>query len=305
MSIGLLVMDYGTARDKDDVEKFYTHVRRGSPPPEHLLQELKDRYDEIGGSSPLLERTAEQVDALREALGDGWAVYHGMKHQSPYLEDAVAQMAADGVTDAVGLVLAPHYSKFSVGEYVKRVEEAAAGSDLDFAFVDHYHDDPAFIAMLTARVNDARAAIPADEGRDDAIVVFSAHSLPERIVAAGDPYPQQLQETADLVAAALGTDNYTTCWMSQGRTEEAWLGPDILATIRDLAARGQRAIISCACGFVSDHLEVLWDVDIDAQREARENGVTLVRTASPNADPEFIAVLEGVVRAKASERGWI
>ena len=302
--LGLLVMDYGTARDADDVEAFYTHVRRGSPPPPHLLQELKDRYEEIGGVSPLLERTAEQVQTLRDALGDGWVVYHGMKHQSPYLEDAVAQMAADEVTRALGLVLAPHYSKFSVGEYVKRVEDAAEGTDLDFMFVDHYHDDPAFIAMLATRVDAARARLPADL-REDAIVVFSAHSLPERIVAAGDPYPQQLQETADLVAAALGTDNYTTCWMSQGRTEESWLGPDILATIRDLAAAGQRAMISCACGFVSDHLEVLWDVDIDAQREARENGMTLERTASPNADPEFIAVLKGVVEAKAAERGWI
>jgi ferrochelatase len=304
--IGLLVMDYGTARDMDDVEKYYTHVRRGKPPTPELLAELKERYEAIGGSSPLLQRTRQQVDALEAALladDDRWSVFHGMKHQSPYLEDAVAEMAAAGIGPAVGLVLAPHYSKFSVGEYTARVEKAAEGTDLDFSFIQSYHDDPAFIRMIAKRVEEVRAVIPEDHGRDDAPVLFSAHSLPKRIVAAGDPYPEQLEETARLVAAELGTDNYRTCWMSAGRTEEEWLGPDLSDVIGELGASGVKAAISCPCGFVSDHLEVLYDVDLEAQQAARDAEVLLVRTESPNADPEFIAVLKGQVLAKAAERG--
>lgn len=304
--MGLLVMDYGTARDMDDVERFYTHVRGGKPPPPHLLQELKDRYADIGGSSPLLQRTRQQIDKLTAALQVGetrWVLYHGMKHQSPYLEDAVAEMAAAGITTAIGLVLAPHYSKFSVGEYTSRVEKAAEGTQLDFSFIEHYHDDPAFIRMLAKRVNDVRALLPEDHGRDDAKIIFTAHSLPARIVVAGDPYPEQLVETAELVAAELGTDNYTTCWMSAGRTEEEWLGPDILSVIAELGVQGQMAVIVCPCGFVADHLEILWDIDLDAQRAARRAGILLIRTESPNADPEFIEVLKGVVQRKAAERG--
>lgn len=301
--LGLLVMDYGTARDMEDVEKYYTHVRRGRPPTPELLAELKARYEAIGGSSPLLQRTAQQVAALDAALGRGWKVYHGMKHQSPYLEDAVAEMAADGIEAAIGLVLAPHYSRLSVGEYTSRVQAAAEGTSLDFAFVESYHDDPAFITMLAKRVRDVRALIPDDHGRNDAPIMFSAHSLPSRIVAAGDPYPEQLQRTADLVAAELGTDNYLTCWMSAGRTDEEWLGPDLSEVIADLGAKGVPAAISCPCGFVSDHLEVLYDVDLEAQQAARDAGVLLVRTESPNADPEFIEVLKGVVLRKAAERG--
>jgi len=301
--IGLLVMDYGTARDMDDVEKYYTHVRRGRPPTPELLAELKARYEAIGGSSPLLQRTAQQVAGLEAALGTRWKVFHGMKHQSPYLEDAVAEMAADGITAAVGLVLAPHYSRFSVGEYTSRVQAAAERTDLDFSFVESYHDDPAFITMLAKRVQDVRALIPEDHGRDDAPVMFSAHSLPSRIVAAGDPYPEQLQRTAELVAAELGTDNYLTCWMSAGRTDEEWLGPDLTEVIAELGAKGVLAAISCPCGFVSDHLEVLYDIDLEAQQAARDAELLLVRTESPNADPEFIEVLKGVVLRKAAERG--
>jgi ferrochelatase len=226
-----------------------------------------------------------------------------MKHQSPYLEDAVGKMAAEGVTTAIGLVLAPHYSKFSVGEYVSRVQAAAEGTDLDFRFVESYHDDPAFITMLARRITDVRALLPEDHGRDEAPILFSAHSLPSRIVAAGDPYPEQLQRTADLVAAELGTDNYQTCWMSAGRTDEEWLGPDLSEVIADLGARGVLAAISCPCGFVSDHLEVLYDVDLEAQQAARDADLLLIRTESPNADPEFIEVLKGVVLRHANERG--
>lgn len=301
--LGLLVMDYGTARDMDDVEKYYTHVRRGRPPTPELLAELKARYDAIGGSSPLLQRTAQQVAGLAEVLGPRWKVYHGMKHQSPYLEDAVADMAADGIEAAIGLVLAPHYSKLSVGEYTSRVQAVTEGTSLDFAFVESYHDDSAFITMLATRVRDVRALIPEDHGRDEAPIMFSAHSLPSRIVATGDPYPEQLQRTADLVAAELGTDNYLTCWMSAGRTDEEWLGPDLSEVIADLGTKGVLAAISCPCGFVSDHLEVLYDIDLEAQQAARDAEVLLVRTESPNADPEFIEVLKGVVLRKAAERG--
>jgi ferrochelatase len=302
--IGVLAMSYGTARGVDDVEAYYTHVRRGRPPTPELLRELTDRYQAIGGRSPLIEITEAQVAGLEKLLnedaGSGRAefrAYHGMKHQRPYLEDAVEQMAADGIERAVGLVLAPHYSRISVGEYVERVERAAAehASAPRLTFVKSYATHPAFVAFVADRVADALDGL--DDGvREQAPVVFTAHSLPERILAAGDPYPQELAGTADAVAERLRLATYRTAWQSAGRTGEPWLGPDITDVIRDLATSGVRAAVSCPVGFVCDHLEILYDIDVEAQGVAREAGLTLVRTESPNDDPRFLAALAEVIR---------
>jgi ferrochelatase len=303
--VGVLAMSYGTARGLDDVEAYYTHVRRGRLPPPELLEELIERYRAIGGRSPLIEITEAQVRGLEKVLNeDGstdFRAYHGMKHQWPYLDDAVEQMAHDGIERAVGLVLAPHYSRFSIGEYVERVERAAADHRrLRFTFVESYATHPAFVAFVSERVADARDRLPADL-RDDAPVVFSAHSLPERILADGDPYPRELAGTADAVAARLGLSNYRTAWQSAGRTREPWLGPDLTDVLREMAAGGMRAVVSCPVGFVCDHLEILYDVDIEAQRVARELGLTLVRTESPNDDPRFLSALADVVRDRMRE----
>jgi protoporphyrin/coproporphyrin ferrochelatase len=297
MTLGLLCMSYGTARGPEDLETYLTHIRRGRTPSPELLLEMRERYDAIGGRSPLIEITEQQVGALETALADLDARgYHGMKHQSPYLEDVVGEMSDDGIERAVGLVLAPHYSRFSVGQYVERVEKAAAEhGQPSFTFVESFATHPSFVDFVASRVQDALAELPT------AFVVFSAHSLPVKILESGDPYPRELADTADAVANRLGLADYGISWQSAGRTGEEWLGPDLTDVIRRLADDGVPAVVSCPVGFVSDHLEVLYDVDIEAKGVADELGVSFVRTRSPNADPAFIAALADVVRDHVSK----
>jgi ferrochelatase len=292
MTLGLLCMSYGTARGPADLEAYLTHIRRGRAPSPELLHEMRERYDAIGGRSPLIEVTEQQVRALQAELADlDVRAYHGMKHQSPYLEDVVVEMGDDGIERAVGLVLAPHFSRFSIGQYVERVEKAAADQGgPSFTFVESFATHPAFVEFVAGRVKDALAASP------DAHVVFSAHSLPVKILESGDPYPRELADTADAVGVLLGLTEYGIAWQSAGRTGEEWLGPNLSDVIRRLADDGVPAVVSCPVGFVSDHLEVLYDVDIEARAVADELGLGFARTASPNADPAFIAALAQVVR---------
>jgi ferrochelatase len=318
--LGVLCMSYGTARGLDDVEQYYTHIRGGRPPaPEHL-QELQDRYRAIGGRSPLIEITEAQVRGVERELNEAerlhggtrvFHAYHGMKHQTPYIEDAVTAMADDAVREAVGLVLAPHYSRMSVGAYVERAGKAAADAGIDISFVEHWHDDPDFVRFLMFRVSDAIGRLPEEE-RSRAPVVFSAHSLPARIVDEGDPYPGQLEESALLVGREVGlpAERVRVAWQSAGRTGEPWLGPDLTEVLREVAVEGHRAAVSCPVGFVSDHLEILYDIDIEAQEVARGLGLILERTASPNDDPDFLRILAGIVRhavdgGRKSEEGEV
>ncbi len=302
--LGLLVMSYGTARGLDDVEAYYTHIRGGRTPPPEQVRDLRERYRAIGGS-PLLEITAAQIDGLERALNGRvgetrFRGYNGMKHQSPYIEDALGSMADDGIREAIGVVLAPHYSSMSVGAYVGRARAAAEEAGIDITFIEHWHDHPGFVAFVADRVREALQELPADL-RDGAPMVFSAHSLPARILDHGDPYPSQLAATALAVGSALGRERVLTAWQSAGRTPEPWLRPDLTDVIRELAAAGERAAVSCPVGFVADHLEVLYDVDVEAQAIAREVGLTLVRTRSPNDDPRFLSVLADVVREHRRE----
>jgi ferrochelatase len=208
----------------------------------------------------------------------------------------VQKMKADGIERAVGLVLAPHYSRLSIGTYIERVEKAVAETGgPSFTFVKSWYDHPAFIELLASRIEDARANLPR-EADQEAMVIFSAHSLPARIEAEGDPYPRELQETADAVAGKLGLTDYMIGWQSAGRTPEPWLGPDLSELIRQLAERGYPAVVVCACGFVADHLEILYDLDIEARREAEVAGIAFARTESMNDDPRFVDVLARVVR---------
>jgi ferrochelatase len=284
MTVGVLVMAYGTPADPDHIEAYYTHIRRGRPPSDEQLADLRRRYDAIGGVSPLLERTRAQADGLQRALGDRYVVALGQKHAAPFIEDGRALLDDAGVDAVIGLVLAPHYSALSVGEYEER-----ARPDV---MIRQWHLEPGLVELLAKRV---RAAI--DQIGDDAEVLFTAHSLPARILDTGDPYPDQLRETAEAVAAAAGITRWRLAWQSAGRTPEPWLGPDILDVIPSLDAD---AVVICPCGFVSDHLEVLYDVDVEAQRVATGAGKRLVRTASLNDDPSFIAVLADVVRSNGA-----
>jgi ferrochelatase len=311
--VGILVMAYGTASGPDDIERYYTDIRGGRPPTLEHLQELTDRYAAIGNVVPLLEITRAQAEGIVQRLefdGDEtFRAYLGMKHSPPFIADTVAQMRADGIERALGIVMAPHWSGMSVETYIERVEQGAADGGPSFTFVRSYHDDPAFVAFLAQRVAAARDRLT-DREREGAAFVFSAHSLPVRTLEDGTQrckyctaceascrYRDGLQQTADLVASALDLPNHTIAWQSAGRTDDPWWGPPIEDVIEELPTSGRRGVVVCSAGFVADHLEILYDLDIEAQAIAREAGITLVRTEMPNADPAYLDVLAGVVRA--------
>ncbi|MGH9067276.1 MAG: ferrochelatase [Acidimicrobiales bacterium] len=316
--VGVLVMSYGTPGGPDEVAGYYTHVRRGRPPTPALLADLEARYRAIGGVSPLAERTRAQAAGLQAALdrrrAGAFQVFVGAKHAPPFIEDAVAAMAGAGLRRAVGLVLAPHYSSLSVGEYQERARAAGRQAGIEVTPVDSWHLAPGLIALLADRLTATLAGLPAGvtagvtagvsagvtagvsaRVSGAAEVLVTAHSLPERILADGDPYPDQLRETAEAVTSLAGVSRWRLAWQSAGRTPEPWIGPDILEVIRDLPAEGVRAVVVCPAGFTSDHLEVLYDVDIEARRLAEDLGLVLARTPSLNDDPKFMATLAKVV----------
>jgi ferrochelatase len=294
---GVLVMAYGTPASPDQIEDYYTDIRGGRPPTPELLEELTQRYRAIGGKSPLLEITRAQAAGIEERLGI--PAYLGMKHAEPRISTAITRMRDAGVQRAVGLVLAPHYSTMSVGDYERRVRTAAAeiGWDGTFDMIESWHLEPGYIDFLCERVDHSFRTLTKDVRRDST-VVFTAHSLPARVLADGDPYADQLRETGEAVAAQLDLGAWQIGWQSAGRTKDPWIGPDILQVITELAAAGQRGVVVCPCGFVSDHLEVLYDLDVEARNVASELGLELERTASPNDDPKFLDVLASVVRKK-------
>jgi ferrochelatase len=300
---GVVVMAYGTPASPSQVEAFYTDVRRGRPPSPEQLADLVRRYDAIGGISPLSGRTAEQVAGIQEQLEvrfpGKFLCALGNKHSEPRIEDAVTDLAAHHASRLVGLVLAPHYSRGSVGEYVARAEAKAGELEIPAAFVEQWHDDPALIELLAERVGRAFASLgptaTAARAAGELLLLVTAHSLPVRVVADGDPYPDQLRRTAELVAAASGLERWEIGWQSAGRTPEPWLGPDILEKLRALPGENVRAVIVCPAGFTSDHLEVLYDLDIEARRVSAEVGVAFARTASLNAEPRICAALADLV----------
>ncbi len=296
--VGALVMAYGTPASPEDVTAYYTHVRGGRAPPPELLADLQRRYRAIGGTSPLAQRTRAQVEGIRAALeGEGIVVALGQKHSAPFIEDGVASLLDAGVGRVIGLVLAPHYSALSVGQYHRRAEAACARAH--YVGVERWHTDPVLIELLARRVNDARRRLPLGVSVE---VLVTAHSLPERALALDTPsYPDQLRQTAEAIAARAGLSRWRLAWQSAGRTHEPWIGPDILEVIRALPATGVEAVLVCPAGFVSEHLEVLYDIDLEARQVAEDVGLQLVRTASLDDDPRFLAMLADTIRAAAAQ----
>jgi protoporphyrin/coproporphyrin ferrochelatase len=294
---GLLVMAYGTPRRPDDIEAYYTHIRRGRPPTPEQLDELVARYRAIGGISPLAERTEAQRAALERALtehgADPVAVALGQKHAAPFVEDGLRTLADAGADTVVGLVLAPHYSRFSVGQYHERAGTVATECGVDYRPIDRWHLLPAYVDFLTAALLEARAQVPERHK-----VLFTAHSLPERVLV-DDPYPDELRASADAVASRVGLrpwPDWALCWQSAGRTPEPWRGPDILDVVRELADTGRAdGVVVCPQGFTADHLEVLYDLDIEAAGVATEVGLAFARTRSLNDDPTVMGALAGLV----------
>ncbi len=306
LPIGVLVMAYGGPASLDEIPGYLADIRSGRPTHRAVLDEITENYRAIGGSSPLLAVTRRQVDALQERLGERYRCYLGMRHWSPWIEDVVGEMVGDGVTHAVGLVLAPQFSSMSVARYQQKVADGLElyRARIRFAHVASYHDDDRLVRAFAARVEQGLAEWP-EEVRDLVHVIFTAHSLPLRVISSGDPYGDQCQETARLVArqAGLREEQWSWCWQSAGRTPEPWAGPDLGEHLETVAARGVEHILCVPVGFVSDHVELLFDVDHRARAIAERLGMTLVRPPALNDDPVFVAALAELVRECAE--GWL
>jgi ferrochelatase len=293
---GLLVMHYGTPASLDEVLPYYTHIRHGHPPSDEALQDLVDRYKAIGGPSPLAHISERQAELIRQGLakqGVEAKLYVGAKHTHPFIEEAVAQMVADGIEEAVAVVLAPQYSSFSVVAYKRYIDKGLAEHkpDLRMEVLERWGTLPELIDALGARVTRELEGWNPEE----TLVIFSAHSLPEKIMAAGDPYQEELLETSRLVAEKAGVKHWTFGFQSASQTGEPWLGPDILDVIEENAPK-YKNIVACTVGFVSDHLEVLYDLGIEAREKCEELGLKFRRTATIGEDA---TVMDGVARLAA------
>lgn len=299
--VAVMLMAYGTPRTPAEIEPYYTDIRRGRPPTPEALADLVARYEAIGGVSPLAQLTEAQRDALQRELDDIEAGrYHvtlGLKHADPKIEEATEEVVADGFGSIVGLVLAPHFSSYSIGQYLGRTRDAAP-DDYPVSGVESWAVEPAFVDFLA---DDLRARIDAMPGHTR--VLFTAHSLPQRIIDAGDPYPDELRSTAEAIAAKIGLTegpDWQIAWQSAGRTPEPWLGPDILEVIDELGDDDSvDGVIVSAVGFVADHLEVLFDLDIEAKQRADERGLAFDRTACVNDEQAVMAALAARVHAEA------
>jgi protoporphyrin/coproporphyrin ferrochelatase len=302
LPVGVLVMAYGGPASLDEIPGYLADIRSGRPTPRRVLDEITENYRAIGGRSPLLDVTRRQVDALEQQLGDGYRCYLGMRHWAPWIEEVVGEMVEDEVTHAVSLVLAPHFSAMSVARYQQKVADGLElyRGQIDLQQIPSYHDAPGLIEAFATRVTEGLSRWP-DTERERVRVVFSAHSLPERILSAGDPYGEQCVETARLVAerAGLPAERWSWSFQSAGRTPEPWAGPDLGEHLEALAAAGVRDVVSVPVGFVSDHVEILYDIDHRARAIADGLGMRLERPASLNDDPVFVGTLADLVRARA------
>jgi protoporphyrin/coproporphyrin ferrochelatase len=288
MTAAVVLMAYGSPDRLEDVPAYYADIRGGRPIPPERLEDLVSRYRRLGieESNPLNEITEATRAALEAELGI--PVLTGMRHWQPRIADAVEQALAGGGEEIVGLVLAPHYSSMSIERYRAQLVDAVAGR-AEIRFVERWGNDPGFVDLLAERVAGTSAH-----------VVFTAHSLPARILAEGDPYKDELLETARLVAEKAGVEEWSFSFQSESPTGEPWLGPDILDHLNALAAAGVRSVLVAPAGFVADHLEIRWDIDVEARERAAELGIQLDRIELPNADPAFIRVLAGLVRRLAA-----
>ncbi len=302
---GVLLMAYGSPDTADEIEPYYTHIRHGRVPTPELLHELQERYRVVGGRTPLSDISEATRSGLEERLNADnprrYRVILGMKHWHPYIEAAVQALSAEGIQQAVGLILAPHYSTRSVAEYYGYVDDAQKrwGVNLELERIEQWHLFPPYLEAVARRINEGLATFPPGE---PVTVVFTAHSVPERVLLSGDPYPDQLRETTRALVDMLDIERWTFSYQSAGRTAEPWLGPDLVDTVHRLAREGVKNILVASIGFVSDHLEILYDIDFEAQAAAADEDVVLRRTEMLNASPDFLDGLAELVRERAGDR---
>lgn len=323
--IAVMLMAYGGPDSLADVEPYLMDVRGGRPMRPEIVEEIRERYRLIGGRSPILELTRRQAEALERRLTDGageasaaagrrqpggspegpeFRVYVGMRHWTPYIREAMREVARDGASLGVAIALAPQYSSMSVGAYLRRLEEArgAEGPDIQWRAVESWCDHPRLIDAFEEKVRGALARLPEDV-RGEAVVVFTAHSLPERILAENDPYPREVRRTIEAVVERLPGLRWRQAWQSQGQTGERWLGPEAADVLRGLAAEGRPAAVVAPIGFLCDHVEILYDVDVHYRDLARELGLAFERSDSLNDDPLLIDALADLVRRHMAEPG--
>lgn len=302
--IGVLLMAYGSPSSLNDVEPYLTHIKGGRVSSSEQIEDLKKRYQLIGGSSPLLDITKKQALGLQARLNKGketFSVYVGMKHSPPFIEEAVLQMSKDGVKNGVAIALAPHFSKMSIGGYIKAVEEAPknVGGKINLTFVNCWNKHPLFILAVVEKIKNALRDF--NTLKSEITVIFTAHSLPEKILESNDPYPQQLLESCQLVVNTLELKEWHLAYQSASQTGEKWLGPDVKELIPELHQKGKRKILVVPIGFVSDHLEVLYDIDVECKKLAESLGIMLHRTESLNTSPLLIETLHSLVCEKLQE----
>ncbi|MEJ7838493.1 MAG: ferrochelatase [Thermomicrobiales bacterium] len=304
----VLLMAYGGPDKIEDVRPYLLDVRNNRPTSEEIFHEITERYHQIGGRSPILELTQAEAAGLEQSLnstsepGQSWKVWVGMRHWQPFIKDVLAEMEAVGITRAVGLVMAPHYSRMSIGAYYKRLE--AAESSIEVSGVQHWNLNPGYLDALIDRITaallkfteDVRASVP---------IIFSAHSLPEKILEWDDPYPRELQETVKALTARLPDRHWEWAYQSAAMTPDPWLGPDAGEVISRLHGEGHRHVLMCPIGFVCEHVEILFDIDVEFAQHAQKLGMHLERIEMLNDHPAMLAGLADVVREQAREAGWL
>jgi len=291
----VLLMAYGSPETIADVAPYFTHIRGGVRPKDEHIQNLEARYKAVGGKTPLYEITKKQAAELQKKLDEkhgagAYKVFIGMKHWHPYIKEVLAEIRKEGIAEVIAIALAPHYSKISIGGYQKALDEAGEG--MNIKLVKSYHTNQALLACIEDQISEK---LKATDFKSKPHIIFTAHSLPERIRTWDDPYEKQLLETSRLVAEKFPEYDWSFSFQSEGHTGEPWIGPDILNTLRSLKASGETSVIICSVGFVADHLEILFDLDVEAQELAHELGLEVVRTDSRNAHPLFIEALSSLV----------
>ncbi len=298
--IGVLLMAYGSPQTLDKVEEFLTNVK-GEKPSKEIIQEVKERYRKIGGTSPFLAISQEQAKSLEKKLnggGEKFKVYLAMRHWYPTIEEIISQMVKDGVKKAVGLVLTPHYSKLSVGGYFQILAAAKKkdGAKISFLLIKSWYQNLKFLKTWAKIIEKSLADLP--KNKKQQAVIFTAHSLPKEILTWGDPYPGQLKDCAEKIANLAGVKNWYLAYQSPVKTGKPWLGPNIQDLILDLSKKGKKFILAVPIGFVSDHLETLYDLDYKTKKFAQKLGVWFTRTSSLNTSPAFIEALAAIVKLK-------
>ncbi len=303
--IGLLLMAYGGPDNMEEVEPYLLDVRGYRPTAPEIVHEVQERYRKIGGRSPILEQTRAQAAALESALNADshcFKAFVGMRHWHPYIKETVAEMQAAGIEKAVGLVMAPQYSRMSIGAYYKALD--AANLPIGFERIEDWHLLPGYLDSLAERVHTALERFPAS-ARASVPIIFSAHSLPQRILEWNDPYPIQMQETVAGVMERLGPHPHEFAWQSAAISTEPWLGPDASTAIERLAKQGVPGTLLCPVGFVCEHVEILYDIDVVYQQQAKSLNIQLERIEMLNTAPAMIEGLAKLVTARAKEAGWL